>query len=60
VHLNYEVLAQKPDGIPSGKLIFPSDMSSGRMRHPALFPGCQDFIGPIPSVFRDKRGKYKV
>gem|GEM_PF-3722573 len=30
------------------------------MWHPALFPGCQDIVGPFPSVFRDKRCKYRM
>jgi S-adenosylmethionine synthetase len=30
------------------------------MWHPAFFPGCQDFSGPDPSVFRDKLVKGNV
>lgn len=30
------------------------------MWHPACFPGCQDFTGPVPSVFRDKPCKGNV
>jgi hypothetical protein len=39
-------------------LIFPPFGS--RMWHPASFPGCQDIVGPFPSVFRDKHCKYTI